>query len=143
MAKKLYEIVLTYGEKSVNSDFLIEELKNCGYEEKHVKKVLRRLLKAKKLHEEHGLIFPFVKLKYEKSRLAGEDSLRKYKIFVEKILQGRAVVIVNDKWRAVVSSEMNDEMIPLKKGSEYIIVGRLLQVNGKLHLRLYGILRKL
>ncbi|MEM4543684.1 MAG: helicase-related protein [Nitrososphaerota archaeon] len=143
LAKKLYEIVLTYGEKGVNSDFLIEELKNCGYEEKHVKKVLRRLLKAKKLHKEHGLIFPFVKLKYEKSRLAGEDSLRKYKIFVEKILQGRAVVIVNDKWRAVVSSEMNDEMIPLKKGSEYIIVGRLLQVNGKLHLRLYGILRKL
>jgi Fanconi anemia group M protein len=59
----------------------------------------------------------------------------KYSVFVEKIMTGKALVRVNEKWYALL--EHHDYYGPralLKKGNTITIVGELYRKSGKLHL---------
>ncbi|HEU5121082.1 MAG TPA: helicase-related protein, partial [Candidatus Nitrosocosmicus sp.] len=59
----------------------------------------------------------------------------KYSVFVEKIMTGKALVRVNEKWYALL--EHSDYFGPralLKKGNTITIIGELYRSSGKLHL---------
>jgi len=59
----------------------------------------------------------------------------KYSVSVEKIVMGKAIVIVNEKWYA--SLEPQDYFGPrvlLKKGNTFDIIGELYRRAGTLHL---------
>ncbi|MEM3741470.1 MAG: hypothetical protein QXU28_00135 [Nitrososphaerota archaeon] len=43
----------------------------------------------------------------------------------------------------MIPVELNDELISLKKKAEYIVVGKLVRIDGRLHLRLHGVIREL
>jgi ERCC4-related helicase len=70
------------------------------------------------------------------------DNLKKisgkiYYVYIEKILQGEAVVIVDGKWHARLSHyDYDGPRNLLKKGSEFKAVGELYQDNGVLNLRI-------
>jgi Fanconi anemia group M protein len=60
-----------------------------------------------------------------------------YKITVEKIYQGQAVVRINDKWRArLLSQEYNGPRNLIKKNSTFTAAGELYKTNGTLCLRI-------
>lgn len=142
LSRIIYKRVLKSGEEGVSKKFLLEELSYDGYSVQEVEKTLRKLLKAKRLYQEDRRIYPIAKHKLEKARWVG-GGLKKFKIYVEEIYPGKIIVLVNEKWRAVIPVEMNDELISLKKKSEYIVAGRLIHIEGKLHLRLHGIIKEL
>ena len=142
LSRIIYKRVLKLGEEGISKKFLLEELSHDGYSVQEVEKTLRKLLKAKRLYEEDRRIYPIAKHKLEKARWVG-GGLKKFKIYVEEIYPGKIIVLVNEKWRAVIPVEMNDELISLKKKSEYIVVGKLIHIEGRLHLRLYGIIKEL
>ncbi len=70
------------------------------------------------------------------------DNLKKisgkiYDVYVEKIIQGKALVMVNGKWHARLSHyDYDGPRNLLKKGSEFKAVGELYQDNGVLNLRI-------
>jgi len=48
--------------------------------------------------------------------------------------------LANDRWHASVPAEMCDTPIPLRKKREFKMLGRLVKVEGKLHLRIIDVL---
>lgn len=75
------------------------------------------------------------------------DNLKKlsgkiYYVYIEKIMQGEAVVIVDGKWHARLSHyDYDGPRNLLKKGSEFKAVGELYQDNGVLNLRIKQIVK--
>jgi len=60
---------------------------------------------------------------------------RKYSIFIEKILIGKAIVIINEKWYASLDYfDYNGPKSLLKKGNIFNIIGDTYRKNGTLHL---------
>ncbi len=60
---------------------------------------------------------------------------KKYSIFVEKVLYGKAIVVVDQKWYA--SLDYFDYAGPrtlLKKGNSFDVIGDVYKKNGVLHL---------
>lgn len=142
LSKIIYKRILKMGEQGFPKRLLLEEFDHDGYNVKEVEKALKKLLRSRRIFEEEGRFYPFVKEKLRRSMRQGGE-LKKFKIYVEELYPGKIVVLVNDRWRAVVPIEMNDEMVSLKKKSEYIIVGKLLRIDGRLHLRLHGVIKEL
>ncbi len=142
LSRIIYKRVLKSGEGGISKKFLLEELTYDGYSVQEVEKALRKLLKAKRVYEESRRIYPIAKHKLEKARWA-DGRLKKFRIYVEEIYPGKIIVLVNEKWHAVIPIEMNDELISLKKKSEYIVAGKLVRIEGRLHLRLHGIIKEL
>jgi len=59
----------------------------------------------------------------------------KYSVFVEKIMTGKALVRVNEKWYALLDhSDYFGPRALLKKGNTITIIGELYRNSGKLHL---------
>lgn len=59
-----------------------------------------------------------------------------YDVYVEKIMEGRAVVMVNSKWRARLNHyDYEGSRDLLKKGKEFQVVGELYRDDGILNLR--------
>jgi Fanconi anemia group M protein len=142
LSKIIYKRILKSGEEGFPRRFLIEELSCDGYDISEINRALKKLLKSQRLYEEDGRLYPIARRKLERSRRLGEG-LRKFKVFVEEIYPGKILVLVNERWRAVIPVEMNDELISLKKNSEYVVIGKLLRIEGRLHLRLHGVVREL
>lgn len=141
-SKIIYKRILKMGDEGFPRRDLLEELIHDGYDVRVVEKALKRLLKSRRVFEENGRLYPSAKEKLKRSiEQAGE--LKRFKIYVEELYPGKIVVLVNDKWRAVIPAEMNDELISLKKKSEYIIVGKLVRLDGRMHLRLHGVIKEL
>ena len=60
---------------------------------------------------------------------------RKYSIFIEKILLGKAIVIINEKWYASLDYfDYHGPKSLLKKGNTFNIIGDTYKKNGTLHL---------
>ena len=56
---------------------------------------------------------------------------RKYSIFIEKVLTGKAIVIINEKWYASLDYfDYNGPKSLLKKGNIFDIIGELYKKNG-------------
>ena len=142
LSRIIYRRILKSGEEGFPRKVLLEELIYDGYNIGEIERALKKLLRSRRLYEEYGRLYPIAKHKLKISRkLDGE--LKRFRILVEEIYPGKIVVLVDERWRAVIPIEMNDELISLKKKSEYIVVGRLLRIEGRLHLRLHGVIREL
>ena len=60
---------------------------------------------------------------------------KKYSIFIEKILFGKAIVIVNEKWYASLDYfDYSGPRALLKKGNTFDIIGEIYKKDGALHL---------
>ena len=60
---------------------------------------------------------------------------KKYSIFIEKVLFGKAIVIVNEKWYASLDYfDYSGPRTLLKKGNTFDIIGDMHKKNGTLHL---------
>ncbi|MDQ6722993.1 MAG: hypothetical protein M3Z01_01830, partial [Thermoproteota archaeon] len=60
---------------------------------------------------------------------------KKYSIFIEKVLFGKAIVIVNEKWYASLDYfDYSGSRALLKKGNTFDIIGDMHKKNGTLHL---------
>ncbi|MEM3818886.1 MAG: helicase-related protein [Nitrososphaerota archaeon] len=142
LSKIIYKRILKMGDRGFPRNLLVEELIHDGYNASEIEKALKKLLKSRRIFEECGRLHPFVKEKLKNSiEIAGD--LKRFKICVEELYPGKIVVLVNDRWRAVIPVELNDELISLKKKAEYIVVGKLVRIDGRLHLRLHGVIREL
>lgn len=75
------------------------------------------------------------------------DNLKKipgktYDVYVEKMMEGRAVVLVNGKWRARLNHyDYEGSRDLIKKGKEFRVVGELYQDGGILNLRVKQIVQ--
>ena len=64
-----------------------------------------------------------------------------YDVYVEKVIQGRALVIVNEKWHARLNHyDYEGPRELLRKGSEFKVVGELYSDEGVFSLRVKQIL---
>lgn len=60
---------------------------------------------------------------------------QKYSISIEKVLYGKAIVIVNDKWYASLNHyDFHGPRTLIKKGNVFNVIGEIHKKNGKLHL---------
>jgi Fanconi anemia group M protein len=60
---------------------------------------------------------------------------KKYSIFIEKILLGKAIVIVNEKWYASLDYfDYSGPRTLLKKGNTFDIIGEIYKKDGAIHL---------
>jgi len=69
-----------------------------------------------------------------------------YRVYVEEMYPGAAVVVVNDRFRASVPMDFYDappaSRSVWKKGKELKVLGSLVKIDGKMHLRVYDILEE-
>lgn len=89
---------------------------------------INNLKKSKRITiSEDDVIIPIESKKF----LSGN----KYSVFVEKIMTGKALVRVNEKWYALLDhSDYFGPRALLKKGNTITIIGELYRNSGKLHL---------
>jgi len=140
-AKHIKRIVFKAGANGVPRALLAEELEAEGFSRPAITAALMRLLKARIIHEKGGVLYPSGKRTLELMRRGLiDDDAKLYRIYVEEVYPGSAVVVVNDKWRASVSAGMCDAPIPLRKRREFKVIGKLVKVDGKLHLRILDVL---
>jgi Fanconi anemia group M protein len=66
-----------------------------------------------------------------------ESTGRIYDVYIEKVVQGKALVLVNDKWHARLNHyDYAGPRDLLKSGSEFKAVGELYRENGLLNIRI-------
>jgi Fanconi anemia group M protein len=147
VAKYVYRRVLKAGERGVSMPLLVEDLEYEGFDPATVKGAIRRLVKSGAVVEEGGKLYPAGKRIIEK-RMMGMYSgeARIYRVYVEEIYPGAAVVVVNDRFRASVPMDFYDappaSRSVWRKGRELKVLGALVRLDGKLHLRVYDILEE-
>jgi len=137
-ARRVLRIVLRRGWAPISQ--LIRDLEWDGFSEAAVRKALEKLTSSHQIYCEGGVAYPYARKAAEAVRRRDPDA-RAYRIYVEEAYPGRIVVLVNERWRAAAPAELVDSPIPLRKGREYVVLGKLLRLNGKLNIRIYGVLR--
>jgi Fanconi anemia group M protein len=148
VAKYVYRRVLKAGERGISTPLLMEDLEYEGFNPATVKGAIRRLVKSGAVVEEDEKLYPAGRRIIEKKRAGTYSSEAKiYRVYVEEIYPGSAVVVVNDRFRASVPMDFYDappaSRSVWRKGRELKVLGALLRLNGKLHLRIYDILEEM
>ncbi len=123
--RQIHDLLAKSGKKGLEISYLQEIIK---FEPAVIDKAIKNLEKLKRI------------VWINKKTISLVDSIkfipgRKYSIFIEKILFGKAIVIVNEKWFA--SLDYFDYSGPrklLKKGNVFDIIGDIHKRNGTLHL---------
>jgi len=139
--KHIRKMVFRAGARGVPRHLLEEDLEAEGFSRASIIAALMKLKRAGVIHEENGVLYPSGKRRLDLMRaglIAGDFKV--YRIYVEEVYPGKAVVLVNDRWHASVPAEMCDTPIPLRKKREFKVLGRLVKVDGKLHLRIIDVL---
>ena len=126
-ARTAYSKILEKGAMGLSDEELIQEMEEEGYSRIAVKAALSRLAKEKYLRAEAGR--SAIPLKNVPSAVTRD-------IEVEKVLQGLAVVWVDDKWRARLGAEDYDGPRDLiRKGSRFKALCTLYHDRGTLCVR--------
>ncbi|MEM3742813.1 MAG: helicase-related protein [Nitrososphaerota archaeon] len=136
--KKIIKRVFKEG--GVLLDELIEDLEWDGFSRGAIQLALRKLTSSYQIYEEGGVVYPYSRRIAETAR-AGSPEVKTYRIYVEEVYPGKIVAIVNDRWRAVIPMEFIDSPIPLRKRREYKVLGRLIRLEDRMNMRIYGVLR--
>ena len=147
LARHVYRRVLKAGERGVSIPLLIEDLEYEGFDPGTVRSAIRRLIKSGALMEEGERLYPAGRRILEKKRMGlYSGDARVYRVYVEDMYPGAAVVVVNDRFRASVPMDLYDappaSRSVWKKGNELKILGALLRIDGKMYLRVYDILEE-
>ncbi len=123
--RKIYELLVKSGIKGLNISELNEKI---GYDQSTITKAIKNLEKLKKINW------------INKNTISLIDSIKyvsgkKYSIFVEKILIGKAIVLINGKWFASLNYfDYSGSRNLLKKGNTFDIIGEIYKKNDILHL---------
>jgi ERCC4-related helicase len=123
--RQIHDLLAKSGKNGLEISYLQEIIK---FEPAVIDKAIKNLEKLKRI------------VWINKKTISLVDSIKfipgkKYSIFIEKILFGKAIVVVNEKWFA--SLDYFDYSGPrklLKKGNVFDIIGDLYKKNGTLHL---------
>jgi Fanconi anemia group M protein len=148
VAKYIYRRVLKAGEKGISIPLLMEDLEYEGVDPGTARGAIKKLTQSGAITEEDGKLYPAGRKIIEKKRIGMYDGEAKvYRVYVEKIYPGVAVVVVNDSFRASVPLDFYDapsaSRSVWKKGKELKVLGALVRLDGKLHLRVYDILEEI
>jgi hypothetical protein len=148
VAKYIYRRVLKAGEKGISIPLLMEDLEYEGVDPGTARGAIKKLAQSGAIMEEDGKLYPAGRKIIEKKRIGMYDGEAKvYRVYVEKIYPGVAVVVVNDSFRASVPLDFYDapsaSRSVWKKGKELKVLGALVRLDGKLHLRVYDILEEI
>ncbi|MCI4438829.1 DEAD/DEAH box helicase family protein, partial [archaeon] len=124
-AKKLiYREVLRSGTSGINIDKIKDKLEEEGLNKEVAEKVVKSLNKSGILKRHNDV----VKVPYKNI-----PNAKLFNIEVEKVLEGHAIVIVNDKWYAKLYAEdYEGPRYLIKKGSSFKALGELYRSNNSL-----------
>ena len=148
VSKYIYRRVLKAGEKGISIPLLMEDLEYEGVDPGTARGAVKKLTQSGAIMEEDGKLYPVGRKIIEKKRIGMYNGeARVYRVYVEKIYPGVAVVVVNDSFRASVPLDFYDapsiSRSVWKKGRELKVLGALVRLDGKLHLRVYDILEEI
>jgi superfamily II DNA/RNA helicase len=125
-ARRINSLLVTTGKTELNFNDI------CGYiNATNNSVVIEALNKLEKLRRIEWIDDSTVAL-INNLKISGKT----YDVYVEKIMEGRAVVMVNGKWRARLNHyDYEGSRALLKKGKEFRAVGELYRDDGILNLR--------
>lgn len=129
--RQIHNLLAQAGKNGLEVLYLNEIIR---HDHKFIKKAIENLEKMKRI------------VWLNRNTVASIDSVKflpgtRYSIFVDKILQGRAIVIVNDKWYAFLEHhEYSGPRSLLKKGNVFNIIGEMYRRDGKLYLKVKKII---
>ncbi|MEM0080050.1 MAG: helicase-related protein [Nitrososphaerota archaeon] len=135
--KKIVKTVFREGGLPLNE--LIGDLEWDGFSRGVIQLALKKLTSSYQIYVEDGVVYPYARKIVEKVR--GNPEVKTYRIYVEEVYPGKIVAIVNDRWRAVIPMEFIDSPIPLRKRREYKVLGKIIRLEDKINMRIYGVLR--
>jgi Fanconi anemia group M protein len=113
------------GQKGMDVSYIHELIK---FDKNIIQKAIANLVKIKKV------------VWINKKTISLVDSVKfipgkKYSIFVERVLYGKAIVVVDQKWYASLNYfDYNGPRVLLKNGNSFDIIGDIYKKNGTLHL---------
>ena len=123
--RQIHDLLARAGKEGLEISYLKEIVK---FDHVTIEKAVKNLEKLKRI------------IWINKKTIALIDTIkfipgRKYSIFIEKILIGKAIVIINEKWYASLDYfDYNGPKSLLKKGNIFNIIGDTYRKNGTLHL---------
>ena len=123
--RQIHDLLARAGKEGLEISYLKEIVK---FDHVTIEKAIKNLEKIKRI------------IWINKKTIALIDTIkfipgRKYSIFIEKILIGKAIVIINEKWYASLDYfDYNGPKSLLKKGNIFNIIGDTYRKNGTLHL---------
>ena len=125
-ARRIHTLIAKSGRQGLDVDIIQE---NFSFENSVLIEALRKLEKLKRI------------VWLDDSRVIFSDNLTRisgntYDVYIEKVIHGRALVIVNGKWHARLNHyDYEGPREFLKKGSKFRVVGELYRDEGVFSLR--------
>jgi ERCC4-related helicase len=130
-ARRIHSLLAAKGRSGLDFDSICDQI---GIDNTVAIEAINRLDKLKRIK---WLDDSTVVLADKLKQISG----RTYNIEIEKIIQGRALVVVNDKWHARLNHyDYEGPRELLKKGNEFKVVGELYNIKGILNLRIKQII---
>lgn len=131
ISKRLLVGVLRRGREGLRVEEITRELEEEGFSGQAVAESIRRLEEAGQIRRAGDALFP----------ASGEQKGAKTHVFeVEKILPGKAILLVDGKWRSVLTPECyNGPRELIRKGSKFSATADLYHEDGKLHVRIISV----
>jgi len=123
--RQIYNLLAKSGKNGLDVSYLQEIIK---FDNDIINKAIQKLEKLKRI------------VWINKKTISLVDSIKfipgkKYSIFIEKVLLGKAIVIVNEKWYASLNYfDYAGPRTLLKKGNTFDVIGDIYKKNGALHL---------
>jgi hypothetical protein len=119
-ARRIHTLIAKSGRQGLDVDIIQE---NYSFENSVLLEALRKLEKLKRI------------VWLDDSRVILSDNLARisgntYDVYIEKVIHGRALVIVNGKWHARLNHYDYGPRELLRKGSEFKVVGELYRDEG-------------
>jgi Fanconi anemia group M protein len=138
VSKKLLDRVFRSGFAGTSLEEFTAELEEEGIPPAVVKEAAKELLLSDEVRELDGKLVP------AGAGLETRPELRFHSFEVERVLAGRAILLVDQKWRTVLTPESYDGPKHfIKKGVRFRAAADFYKQDGKLHAKIYGIERVL
>jgi Fanconi anemia group M protein len=121
--RQIHDLLAKSGKSGLEISYLQEIMK---FDDDTIDKAVKKLEKLKRI------------VWIDKKTISSVDSIKfipgkKYSVFIENVLPGKAVVIVNEKWYAYLNYfDYAGPRALLKKGNTFEIIGELYKKNGVL-----------
>lgn len=134
VSKLLLDRVLRSGESGITLEEFASTAGSEGYSWESIKEAADILLKSEQVDESKGRLVP------PAVGLPGRPGLEMHSFEVERVLSGRAVLLVDEKWRSVLFPESyNGPKHLIKKGVRFEAAADFYRQDGKVHTRIYAI----
>jgi len=137
-AKAVLSRIFQKGSEGLTAEELSSELEVEGISPAATSEAIARLKNAREITEVAGRLKP---AGFETAKRLGYPS---HTFEVEKVMMGRAILIVDNKWRSVLTpQEYTGPRHLIKKGTKFQATAELYKQEGKLHARIHSVQRVL